>query len=781
MSTPLRPSTPIKKGFPPVETRRAVDAYKDLRDQNLLQDVNGTTFLETYLSNPTNTQWPTDEEGLVSRIKKVGSKQEESLYTGDAPLLCLLNSISKRIFDSSGSIGGAALVFRSGHECNIQNPFNRQLRSPDVVSSWEPTQEFPTIDHSTDRPPHTTWCTPVAVGEVKVKKQGQYQLASYLQHHLQFHPELNAVLGFTARPSGYALYYHDAAVIHQAKFSWKQATPLYAFVQKLYTRPFQDTSMQVVDPERPAWATQIGNDVYLSETPRALAGPGQRRYTTAAVNRTSNEEVFIKDIWRDERRKFFEASLLAQAHKERPLSGLMWPHSHGYVLDETGERISTTHLNPGSIGTQADRRYKMRMMTRDIGRPLKEVRSLRRFLCVMYDACAVQRNLYRKCQILHRDISDENIMLAPETDEYLARCEKGYADVKFINQVLAEARKEDGKPDPKPACLVIDLGNGADLKIPRGGDILTERTGTLKFIARSVPSQVVLAKEDYGSSGVNMPPLGDYGQYMHTRPYQDTDNLRSTIHSDVEFSHQLFHDAESTFWVILWTLAQSVAAANKKEPGPDLIFRRFYHTMQNYFLVPGDEDPRTNCKKAPGYWKSILHPDLECMVPMLTEMFMYIQPEWARLPQLDPEHAHEALMRLLLAEIVRIDENNEDIPLFVGARPIPRPPPGVQTNMVSLSLNPTISVPRQNSLGPPRNKPAKTRRDGTESPEKPADSQPQTPGNSQPLQQRESGSNVTAEGALEESVARVQLKARGELLRWQRRTCELQPPGGQTS
>lgn len=82
----------------------------------------------------------------------------------------------------------------------------------------------------------------------------------------------------------------------------------------------------------------------------------------------------------------------------------------------------------------------MRMVTTEIGRALDEVRSLRQFLCVMYDACVVQRNLYRKCRVLHRDISYGNIMLAPNTDEYRKRCASGFAEVKFVNQVLAKEK-----------------------------------------------------------------------------------------------------------------------------------------------------------------------------------------------------------------------------------------------------------------------------------------------------------------------------------------------------
>ncbi|KAH7345567.1 hypothetical protein B0J17DRAFT_624701 [Rhizoctonia solani] len=125
-------------------------------------------------------------------------------------------------------------------------------------------------------------------------------------------------------------------------FDWTQSGPLYAFVEKLYSRPFQDTPMHMIDPQspEPAWATKIGNDVCISEAaaPRVLAGPGQRRYTTTAINveeSASSPRVFIKDIWRDGWLLFSEASLFEQAHEGEPRPRLMLVHSYGYVPDAT--------------------------------------------------------------------------------------------------------------------------------------------------------------------------------------------------------------------------------------------------------------------------------------------------------------------------------------------------------------------------------------------------------------------------------------------------------------
>ncbi|KAG9080020.1 hypothetical protein FRC06_007174 [Ceratobasidium sp. 370] len=107
---------------------------------------------------------------------------------------------------------------------------------------------------------------------------------------------------------------------------------------------------------------------------------------------------------------------------------------YGYVLDSSRKRLETTVLQP-----EAGRRAKMRLVSEDIGQPLETIESLSHFLRVMYDACVVQRNLYRKCRILHRDISDNNIMVAPTDPEFKKHCDGEYYDsVKYINQILAK-------------------------------------------------------------------------------------------------------------------------------------------------------------------------------------------------------------------------------------------------------------------------------------------------------------------------------------------------------
>ena len=51
---------------------------------------------------------------------------------------------------------------------------------------------------------------------------------------------------------------------------------------------------------------------------------------------------------------------------------------------------------------------------------------------------------------------------------------------------------------------------------------------------------------------------------------------------------------------------------------------------------------------------------------MLTEMKYQILPEYGHLPGLNPEHLHEAMRRILLAQIVKMRKEGKPIPLQPG-------------------------------------------------------------------------------------------------------------------
>ncbi|KAF8686353.1 other FunK1 protein kinase [Rhizoctonia solani] len=350
----------------------------------------------------------------------------------------------------------------------------------------------------------------------------------------------------------------------------------------------------------------------------------------------------------------------------------------GCTLDSNGKEIRASALESGPGGKPVVERYKMRVLTPDVGRPLGEVRSLDQFLRVMYDACVVQRNIYCESRILHRDISDNNVMIAPDDPEFYERCAEGYNRVKYINQVLSG----NDKVPPRPACLVIDLGNGALVEpYCRDREVLAERIGTPKFMARSVSRGEPLAFRKHRGELSQMPKLQgralEVYQLVHGMQYEEFNQSLDksccpTSDPGIKFTHQLFHDAESTFWIIAWNLARSVGPNYQPEKEWTSELSTFISALGSHYPSRDLPDPRIALDPSLKCWSRILHSDLANIASMLSQMHEYIEPEWAYRDGLSAGHAHEALMRLLLTEIIRIEDHPEsDLPLFIGARSLP--------------------------------------------------------------------------------------------------------------
>ncbi|CAE6406583.1 unnamed protein product [Rhizoctonia solani] len=699
--------SPIKESRPLWQNRTASDARKDAVELGFFSKISGAGFINAYLSTYSTEPspgWSSDQLNLVQRIKN-WSDNEDCLYTSDAPLLRLLNSISEQVHAGRNQPNALSLFFRSYHKQIIKTQYPGPEQKPDLLALWEDPGVFRAVPQPDSREAKSDspyWYSVVTVGEVKLDRRNLSQIGDYARCLLRHHPELNAVMGLSVRRKGYQLVYHDASVIHQSdEFPWLEGFgPLHAFIQALYDQPFRDASMVMLGPNNgsASWATKINNNIYVTQNGYPDVGPGQRRFTNLAIHTLTSVVFFIKDIWRDARRRFFEGKLYEKAHSGKNLAGLMTIKAYGYVLDGLGKRIGTSEHCPEAGQSLPTPRYKMRLLTGDVGRPLEQAQTLSELLCVMYDACAgtgcffswscefvddsaiVQRNLYRKCRLLHRDISNTNIMLAPLSEEYQARCAVGYAEVKFANQIFSDNPEEK----PEPTCLIIDLGNGADLEDRDHPESLTERTGTPKFIARSISRGRHLDFDLYGRLQVQMPSLAGKPLELYHRAtggqYEMFNNLIArgsppTVEPSVDFRHQLFHDAESTFWVLAWTLAQSQKRGSPQETQWTPGFRKFTQAMKNHYPGTAVPDPRSDLDSGVGDWRDILHTDLACLATMLSQMHRYIRPEWAfrdlnseRISEA-PEHMHEAIMRLLLTEIVRSKQPGNDISLVVGVAP----------------------------------------------------------------------------------------------------------------
>ncbi|KDN45678.1 hypothetical protein RSAG8_04762, partial [Rhizoctonia solani AG-8 WAC10335] len=205
--------------------------------------------------------------------------------------------------------------------------------------------------------------------------------------------------------------------------------------------------------------------------------------------------------------------------------------------------------------------------------------------------------------------------------------------------------------------------------------------------------------------------------------------------------------------------------------------------MRRHFPVPGCRDSRLGLgSTGKTSWEFILHPSLARLAPMLAGMFEYIRPEWAYRQELNPEHVHEALMRLLLTEIANIKEYNTDIAIAIGGRKIPPPPPSMgplpRSTMSSLSKDATRSRTSK-SMKPQASTAARAESEAAGSSKQQNTSlsaEPQTSDLSHGMEKMTLRSNTAAAVRSEQPGLPAQPEEQENTMVWQREPCELREP-----
>ena len=135
------------------------------------------------------------------------------------------------------------------------------------------------------------------------------------------------------------------------------------------------------------------------------------------------------------------------------------------------------------------------------------------------------------------------------------------------------------------------------------------------------------------------------------------------------FRHMPYHDVESFFWVLFWTLIRSAPSGVSDLEIDDEDFVETYEMISKHQLGNSTDHRRhwdINEQRTSG-----LHTGLHSVRPMLANMWDYVNAEWitshhdgAEPPQ---DHAHEAMIRILLQEIVRLEES-DPVAIKIGCR-----------------------------------------------------------------------------------------------------------------
>ncbi|KAG8697030.1 hypothetical protein FRC09_008113 [Ceratobasidium sp. 395] len=302
----------------------------------------------------------------------------------------------------------------------------------------------------------------------------------------------------------------------------------------------------------------------------------------------------------------------------------------------------------------------------------------------MHDALAAQMNLWCCRVVIHRNISDQTIKASvPGNKGYENQApynpEKMIAP--YIKELLGEPMPPDN-PNQFAECLITDFEDCVLLGAPELYDDARTRTGTPGFMARSV-AQTQLLPIKRSMIYPSMPTfpkcfhfdsykafrgyqnLGDYELYGPSTRRMFADRVEGRFQTPKQFRHYPFHDAESTLWVITRWLVHAIPADSQDSHSENAAYKKICTAM--YATSP---EARTLFPAAAD-WRKFLHPGLPPqLATMLGEMHRYLMPEWAMLPDLRPDHAHEALRRLVYKEIMRMKNAGELGQVAEHRRPI---------------------------------------------------------------------------------------------------------------
>ncbi|KAH9936639.1 uncharacterized protein B0H18DRAFT_950850 [Fomitopsis serialis] len=148
----------------------------------------------------------------------------------------------------------------------------------------------------------------------------------------------------------------------------------------------------------------VGKPYFMSSSP---TGGGTRGYIAYDV--AEHRLVFFKECWRvDEPTYHPEGDVYLRLHKNN-VQFIATPIAAGDVCDAPGEARSTRTQD--FLEDSPPKLIQYRIFLEQIGKPLKEYRTSRELAAAMYCCLTAHEQAWENAQVLHRDISSENLLI----------------------------------------------------------------------------------------------------------------------------------------------------------------------------------------------------------------------------------------------------------------------------------------------------------------------------------------------------------------------------------
>lgn len=537
------------------------------------------------------------------------------------------------------------------------------------------------LAESTPKQPYVSlqeWTNLLLVGEWKPKHHDRLgQLLWYLSALKRFRPDLQTTYGFFIEDKQVQLLSHNACGTGRSESAPLSGTAAWvALVIHAYAchdaRDQRFESVTDNDDRLARWRIKT-----IAATPSTFrpfhTSPSPGRVTWLSFEQDNELPDlacgFLKVSWQDASAQFNEPDLLARAHADSWLPGLVRPRWTSRNVSDFVE----LHASSG-----APKRVKEIVHLASIGQPLSQAASLVHLLKIIVDAIKVHE-LLLKVDILHRDLSWFNLLGNPWHDPSTLKDKPVRKGIPFIDFILTGKESE-------PNCLLLDLDHAALMKklYADEHDARQHKSGTPMFVAVELSSDKAegvgtitrqlmerlraLDKDEHSELLARAFPNGDNGfMAAMTQVFERERNRIDPMHDDYfvvgcgtnpKELHRARHDMESLFWVTFWALLR----ASPLSALVDDCSRDDLTSIGNAML-----DHKLADEKFRAYFRTdhelhlVLHSLLsEKVGPLLRDMRTYISLPWhlytATVPELPQNHAHIAFTRMLIVEIHQLSK-----------------------------------------------------------------------------------------------------------------------------
>ncbi|KIM22938.1 hypothetical protein M408DRAFT_332617 [Serendipita vermifera MAFF 305830] len=511
----------------------------------------------------------------------------------------------------------------------------------------------------------------------KSKADGLTQALTYTAYHLLARPDRVVVLGFYISHDSFILIITGASGTRcTTELSWTNVNHIQLLRDFIYR--ILKPSPHMVDPtitrnRDGGFDIKLNGENYSGCRLELIGRPIGRR-TTIFFTQDANAPIIKEQYLRD---SFSEAAIINEIHENGPIPGVIQVYDHQEFQEGDSAVVC-------SIDTER-KRHKVRLALKESGTPFMDIQTPYEVLVATYDLLETTRCVYTNVDILHRDISKGNVLYRSAVSGKDKESESGPATSDDASAEEKGGHLSEEKPEKLAFCGVRHLLDNSHsreatpvllIDFDHSIHVAEERpfssAGTPVFQARAA---AVTAPVDPGTGVLlrGMPDLSEAARPLYMKVLSDRVKrfpsrptldiiLRTTQEAaDREWFHQLRHDAESAFWLLLWW-AIHVRPDNNKPPTlisdyfwkalitPDVNGRQSVFTMMegSRWLDPAYEPLETLIRNMALQLRGDLH---------------WITDEHPK-EMKEPEYVHEALQRLIFNFLVE----NQNQPFMTQGR-----------------------------------------------------------------------------------------------------------------